>query len=86
MNVLILKRIISVHNLENGLCEVSHLIQSDLCQSVGSHKVSVFGLRFGYPRKKFLFYLQILPFYENFELMFSHDHNPTHLKEIVIII
>ena len=37
-----------------------------------------FGLRLGYPWKKFLFSLQILPFNENFESTFSHDHHPTH--------
>ena len=30
--------------------------------------------------KKFLFYLNILPFYKNFELIFCDVHHPTHLN------
>ena len=48
-------------------------------------KVSVFGFRYCYPSKKFLFYLKMLPFYENYESTFSDGHHPTHLEETVII-
>ena len=52
---------------------------------IHSMKVSVFDFRPGYTSKKFLFYLEILPFYENFEWSFSDGHDLTHLLETIII-